>query len=72
MEVECSFCGHMMHVPPDWIGKDLKCLACNRTFRAAAKGVLITQDSSPEESEPRPIWAKLSRRVGELFSPGSS
>jgi hypothetical protein len=54
-----------MHVPDDWAGKDLKCLACNRHFLAYPKG---DASAHADHEETSAIWHKLSKRFAELFS----
>lgn len=69
--VHCSFCGHLTHLPENWVGKDLKCLACNRVFRARA-------DAAPAHETPAAVersgdaWGRLSRRFADLFTPGGA
>jgi hypothetical protein len=38
ISVKCSHCGKLLKAPPSWIGKNLKCPGCGKTFTAKAGG----------------------------------
>jgi hypothetical protein len=70
-QVHCSFCHHVLQVPEDWLGRDVKCLACNRMFRPAPE----PEPGQPEpaaESDDSALWTKVSRRLSDLFSHDAS